>query len=83
MGLGVQPGALGMAEEPGALSRRKLQGIVDARGRLTHWKCTGCSLTLPIREEDMGLEFSQETTSAFEQHKCEEHQLGSTTDPAD
>jgi len=72
-----------MAEEPGSRSRRKLQGIVDARGRLMHWKCAGCSLTLPIRENDTGPWFSQETTSAFDQHKCEDHQLGPTTDSAD
>ena len=59
--------------ETSALPRRNLEGIVDAHGHLMHWKCTACSMTLPIREEDTGLEFSQETTALFNEHDCNDH----------
>jgi len=40
---------------PADESPRKLEPRISAKGRLTHWGCSVCNLTLPVAEDSTGM----------------------------
>jgi hypothetical protein len=60
----------------GSRLNRKLEPIVDAKGRLTHWKCSACRWTRSAALDS--LIPLPESIQAFRAHDCAHHGGGET-----
>jgi hypothetical protein len=62
---------------------RRIQPSLDAKGRVAHWRCSGCRWTFPEAPGYAGLKAPPNTFYQFQMHDCAEHQETARLEPVD
>jgi len=56
-----------------ATAARRILPLVNAKGQIVSWRCSGCSWTSALGHSFMGLAVPREIKEAFNHHLCNEH----------